>query len=62
MDLTFAETCERLRVSHETLRKLIKQELLRGAYKIGPGRNSPYRIPEQAIAEYIERQTARAAS
>ena len=60
MDLTFAETCERLRVSHETLRKLIKAELLQ-AYKIGPHRTSPYRISQDAIDEYIKRQTAEAA-
>jgi excisionase family DNA binding protein len=61
MYLTFAETCERLRVSHETLRKLIKSELLQ-AHKIGTARTSPYRISEQAIDEYIKRQTVAAAS
>ena len=60
MYLTFAETCERLRVSHETLRRLIKSELLQ-AHKIGTGLTSPYRISEQAITEYLERQTVEAA-
>lgn len=60
MYLTFAEACERLRVSHETLRRLIKSELLQ-AHKIGPGRTSPYRISEQAITEYLKRQTVEAA-
>ena len=56
-DLTFTETCERLRVSHMTLMKLIQSGRLR-AYKIGPYRTSAWRVSEAAIAEYIERQTA----
>jgi excisionase family DNA binding protein len=60
MYLTFAEACERLRLSHETVRRLIKSGLLE-AHKSGTARNSHYRISEQAIADYIQRQTAQAA-
>jgi excisionase family DNA binding protein len=56
MDLTFTEACERLRVSHMTLTKLIHSGQLE-AYKVGPHRTSPWRITEQAIAEYKKRQT-----
>ena len=60
MYLTFTETCTRLRVSHETLRRLIKSGVLE-AHKTSPGRTAPYRISERAIADYLERQTAEAA-
>lgn len=61
MYLTAAEACERLRVSRETLRKLIASGDLK-AHKVGQGRTSPYRISEEDADEYIERQTVRAAS
>ena len=61
MYLTFAEACERLRLSPEPVRKLIKTGQLKAA-KVGDARTSPYRISEEAIAEYLERQTAKAAS
>jgi len=58
--LSAAEACERLRLSRETLRKLIKSGDLK-AHKTSPGRTAPYRISEQAIDEYLTRQTAEAA-
>jgi excisionase family DNA binding protein len=61
MYLTAAEACERLRVSRDTLHKMIKTGILK-AHKAGKGVTSPYRISEEDIAAYIERQTARAAS
>lgn len=61
MYLSAAEACERLRVSRETLRKLIKSGQLR-AHKVGDGRTSPYRISEEEASAYIERQTEKAAS
>ena len=55
--LTFAEVCERLRMSPKTLRKLITSgeiEAIRvGAHGIGG--NGAYRITEEALADYIER-------
>ena len=59
MYLTFAETCERLRLSHETVRRLIKSGALQ-AHKTGGARNSHYRISEQAIADYLREQTIKA--
>lgn len=61
MYLSAAEACERLRISRETLRKLILSGGLQ-AHKATPGRTAPYRISEEAIAEYLKRQTVRAAS
>lgn len=61
MYLTAAEARERLRVSRETLRKLINTGQL-VAHKTGPGRTCPYRISEEEVEAYIERQTVRAAS
>lgn len=61
MYLSANEACERLRISRDTLTKLIKSGDLR-AHKVGSGRTSPYRISEAAISEYVERQTAQAAA
>ena len=61
MYLSSEEACKRLRLSRDTLHKLIKSGALR-AHKTSPGRTAPYRISEEAIAEYIRRQTAGAAS
>ena len=61
MYLSAAEACERLRVSRETLRKLIKSGDLK-AHKVGTGRTSPYRISEEEAEAYIDRQTVKVAS
>lgn len=53
--LTFAEVCERLRMSPKTLRKLITSGQLE-AIRTGDGATSPYRITEEALADYIERR------
>lgn len=59
--LTAAEARERLGVSRETLRKLIKSGDLK-ASKTGGSRNSHYRLTEEDIADYLERAAAKAAS
>ncbi len=61
MYLSAAEARERIGVSRETLRKLIKTGSLK-AHKSGTARNSHYRISERAVADYIEQHTVRAAS
>lgn len=61
MYLSAAETRERLRVSRDTLSKLIKSGDLK-ASKIGSFRNSPYRISEEDLAEYLERQAVSASA
>ena len=58
MFLTFKEACEHLRISHETLRKLIKDGEI-SALKAGAARNSHYRISIDSLNEYIERNTIR---
>jgi excisionase family DNA binding protein len=59
--LTATQTCERLGVSRETLRKLIKSGELR-AMKIGPERAAHWRISEEAVADYIKRRTDQASA
>ncbi len=56
MYLTSAETRARLKISRETLRKLIKTGELK-ASKIGNGPTSDLRISEAAIEDYMERHT-----
>lgn len=53
--LTRAEACERLRISRDTFRKLVKS----GAIQAHRTSDAPYghlRVSEQAIADYLERQ------
>ena len=57
MYLTSVEACERLRLSRDTLHKLIHSGAL-AAHKTSTGRTAPYRISEAAIADYLQRQTA----
>lgn len=55
--LTFSEVCDRLRMSPKTLRKLITSGELE-ASRVGShgiGGNGQYRITEEAIADYLER-------
>ena len=59
--LTLKEAADRLRLSPEGLRLLIKSGDLR-AMKVGSGLTSPWRITEEALADYIEQQTTKAAS
>jgi excisionase family DNA binding protein len=58
MYLSAAEVRERLRISRDTLSKLIVSGDLK-ASKIGSSRNSPYRILEDDLHEYLERQAVR---
>lgn len=59
--LTFAEVCGELRMSPKTVRKLIVSGELE-AFKAGTSQTSPYRITEDALAEFIKRQTGRLAA
>jgi excisionase family DNA binding protein len=56
MMLTLAEAAERLRLSTRFLREEIYAGRLK-AMKAGAGPSSPYRISEENLADYIERQT-----
>jgi len=52
--LTFAEVCQRLRITPKTLRKLINAGEI-AAVRVGG--NGAYRISHQALADYLERNT-----
>jgi excisionase family DNA binding protein len=54
MYLSSREARERMGVSRETLRKLIKTGELK-ASKVGDGRTSPLRIHEDDIRDYMDR-------
>lgn len=52
--LTRAEACKRLRISRETFRNLVKRGEIQAHRTSVP--NGHFRVSEQAIAEYLERQ------
>lgn len=59
MYLSAAEARERLGVSRETFRKLIKDGLIK-AHKISDGATSPYQVSEDELVAYVERQSMKA--
>lgn len=61
MFLTFKEACDHLRISHETLRKLIKDGEIE-AHKNGTGITSHYRISIDSVNAYIARHTIKPVS
>jgi excisionase family DNA binding protein len=61
MYLTAAEARALLRVSRDTLSKLIKSGDLK-ASKVGDSRISPWRIAESDLRDYMERQASKAAA
>lgn len=56
---TSAETQERLKISREKLRQLIKEGELT-AFKIGNGKTSDLRVTGESILAFIARHTVRA--
>jgi excisionase family DNA binding protein len=61
MYLTAAEAREVLRISRDTLTKLIKSGELK-ASKVGGSVNSPYRIDEDDLSAYLESKAVRASA
>jgi excisionase family DNA binding protein len=61
MLLTLDEAAAKLRISAEAVRLEIKAGRIK-ALKAGPGRTSPWRISEEALADYIADQTVKAAA
>jgi excisionase family DNA binding protein len=53
--LTVAEVAERLNVHPTTVQRWVRLGHFPGAYKKGPGRNSPYIVPETDIAAFEEK-------
>lgn len=54
--LTGQETMARLKISRETLRKLIRKGELQ-AFKIGDGKTSDLRVTEASILAFVKRHT-----
>lgn len=61
MFLSSKEARTRLGVSRDTIEKLIKSGDLK-AIKIGNGRTGHYRISEDELQDYIERQAVKVAT
>lgn len=59
--LTAKEVREQLGIGRDKLRELIQTGQLT-AIRIGPEPNAPYRISEEALADFIERQTVKPAA
>lgn len=52
--LTRSDVCKRLRIGKNRFHELIKSGEL-AAIRTGTAPNSPYKVSEEALAEYIER-------
>lgn len=61
MYLSRAQAQERIGVSRDTLRKLVKSGALK-AHKLGDARNSPLRFSPEDIDAYMERCAVKADS
>lgn len=57
--LTRAEACERLRISRDTFRKLVRDGVIK-AHRTSAAPYGHLRVSEQAIADYLELQAAAA--
>lgn len=57
--LTAAEVQEKLRVSRDTVGRLIASGELK-AHKVGTGRNGQYRIEEADLQDFLDRAAERA--
>lgn len=53
--LKAADVCKTLGISRDTLLKLIKDGEFPGAMKATPGPTGHWRIPEQAVRDYMAR-------
>ena len=50
------EVAEHLSLHPETVRKMARQGVFRGAFKVGPTHSSQIRIPWDAVREYQQTQ------
>lgn len=60
MPLTTAEVAQRLGLHENTVRHYLRQGRIRAVK--GPGPKGQFRVSEEALAEYIDRQTVGAKS
>ncbi len=61
--LSTADVAERLQVHQTTVQGWVRQKHFPNAYKIGPGKNSPYVIPESDVIAFeknVRQQTQQA--
>lgn len=54
--LTRSRVCERLGIGKDEFLRLVREGELT-AIRIGSAPNSPYKVSEEALAEFIERKT-----
>ena len=52
-DMTTKEVADLLRVTKVTVTRWIEAGEFPGAYKAGPSKSSPYRIPRQSVNAFI---------
>ncbi len=57
--LSTAKVAERLQVHQTTIQRWIRQGYFPQAYKLGPGRNSPYVIPESDVIAFEDKNRKR---
>jgi excisionase family DNA binding protein len=53
--LNVREVAGRLQVDTTTIQRWVRQGYFPGAHKAGPGRTSPYRIPEKDVVALMEK-------
>ena len=58
--LSTADVAERLRVHQTTVQGWIRRGYFPNAYKLGPGKNSPYVIPESDVVTFEENRKRQA--
>jgi excisionase family DNA binding protein len=52
--LSVAQVAERLDIHETTIQRWIRQRHFPNAHKKGPGKTSPYIVPESDVAAFIE--------
>lgn len=57
--LTVREVAEILDVETRTIHRWIAKGYFPGAYKVGPARNSLFRIPQSTVDEFLEERKKR---
>ncbi|MCP4605077.1 MAG: helix-turn-helix domain-containing protein [Proteobacteria bacterium] len=54
MELTAKEVATRLNVTPRAIQDWVRRGYFPNAYKVGPGKTSPYRIPEKDVVAFEE--------
>lgn len=56
MEFTTKEVATRLNVTSRAIQDWVRQGYFPNAYKVGPGKTSPYRIPEKDVVAFEEKR------